>query len=321
MIYLYKKNRKAMFNKDFNSLIEVIQEFSTEEKCIAHLEELYWNGVPISPFAPEAKVYKSKDGKYYICGKTKKKFTVLNGTMFHGTHIPLVKWFCAIYLVINHKKGLSSAQLARDLGNISQKSAWLMLMKIRAALGIENNNDLDGIVEADESFYGGKNKNRHANKKVKNSQGRSFKDKTPIVGLIQRGGKMTAVVVKDTKRETIQPIIRKYVAKGSTLISDDWMGYDGIENHVHHYSIKHADKGYKHDFGKEIHTNNIESSWKIMKNSLRDMYNSVTRKHLQKYVDEFVFRYNTRKMKEGERFNYCLINTNIQTKYKELMQA
>lgn len=310
-----------MFNKDFNSLIEVIQEFSTEEKCIAHLEELYWNGIPVSPFAPEAKVYKSKDGKYYICGETKKKFTVLNGTMFHGTHIPLVKWFCAIYLVINHKKGLSSAQLARDLGGISQKSAWLMLMKIRAALGIENNNDLDGIVEADESFYGGKNKNRHADKKVKNSQGRSFKDKTPIVGLIQRGGKMTAVVVKDTKRDTIQPIIRKYVAKGSTLISDDWMGYDGIENHVHHYSIKHADKGYKHDFGKEIHTNNIEGSWKIMKNSLRDMYNSVSRKHLQQYVDEFVFRYNTRKIQSGERFNYLLLNSNVRTKYKDLTNA
>jgi transposase-like protein len=312
---------KAMFNKDFNSLIEVMQEFSSEEKCIAHLEELYWEGVPVSPFAPEAKVYRSKNGKQYICGVTKKKFTVLNGTMFHGTHIPLVKWFCAVYLVISHKKGISSAQLARDLGGISQKSAWLMLMKIRAALGIENNNDLEGTVEADESFYGGKNKNRHADKKVKNSQGRSFKDKTPIVGLIERGGKMTAVVVKDTKRETIQPIIKRFVAKGSTLISDDWMGYDGINSHVNHYSIKHSDKGYKHDFGKEIHTNNIEGAWKIMKNSLRDMYNSVSRKHLQQYVDEFVFRYNTRKIQSGERFNYLLLNSNVITKYKDLTNA
>lgn len=156
---------------------------------------------------------------------------------------------------------------------------------------------------------------------MKNSQGRSFKDKTPIVGLIERGGKMTAVVVKDTKRETIQPIIKRFVAKGSTLISDDWMGYDGINSHVNHYSIKHSDKGYKHDFGKEIHTNNIEGAWKIMKNSLRDMYNSVSRKHLQQYVDEFVFRYNTRKIQSGERFNYLLLNSNVITKYKDLTNA
>lgn len=221
---------KAMFNKDFNSLIEVMQEFSSEEKCIAHLEELYWQGIPESPFIKNGKVYKCGNGKYR-CKESSKYFTVKTGTMFDNTKISLTKWFCAIYLVINHKKGISSAQLAKDI-DISQKSAWFMLMRIRKALGIENNNDLEGIVEADESFYGGKNKNRHADKKVKNSQGRSFKDKTPIVGLIERGGKMTAVVVKDTKRETLQPIIRKYVAKGSALVSDDWMGYDGIESHV-----------------------------------------------------------------------------------------
>jgi transposase-like protein len=196
-----------------------------------------------------------------------------------------------------------------------------MAQRIRACFGIENNNDLEGIVEADESFYGGKNKNRHADKKVKNSQGRSFKDKTPIVGLIERGGKMTAIVVKDTKRETIQPIIKRFVAKGSTLISDDWMGYNGIESHVNHYSIKHADKGYKHDYDKSIHTNNIEGSWKIMKNSLRDIYNSISRKHLQAYVDEFVFRYNLRRMQNSERFNFLILNSGIRTKYKDLINA
>jgi transposase-like protein len=212
-------------------------------------------------------------------------------------------------------------QLAKEIG-VTQKTAWFMAQRIRACFGVENNNDLEGIVEADESFYGGKNKNRHADKKVKNSQGRSFKDKTPIVGLIERGGKMTAVVVKDTKRETIQPIIRQYVAKGSILISDDWMGYNGIESHVNHYSIKHSDKGYKHDYDSSvIHTNTVEGAWKIMKNSLRDMYNYVSRKHLQVYVDEFVFRYNLRRMQNSERFNFLILNSGVRTKYKDLINA
>lgn len=319
-----KLKSEKMFNKEFNSLIEVMQEFSTQEKCLAHLEELYWQGVPVSPFAPEAKVYKSKKPYNYVCGQTKKKFTVITGTLFHGTQIPLPKWFCAIYLVLNHKKGLSSAQLARDL-SISQKGAWFVLMRVRKALGIENYNELGGegqIVESDESFYGGKNKNRHANKKVKNSQGRSFKDKTAITGMIERGGKLTAVVTINTSPEVMQPVIKKYVAKGSILVSDDWRGYNGLNTHYYQYTIKHSDKGYKHDYDSSIiHTNTIEGAWKIMKNSLRDMYNHVSRKHLQDYVDEFVFRYNTRHIKNGERFNYLLLNSNIRTKYKELMNA
>ena len=309
-----------MFNKEFNSILEVLQEFSTEEKCIAHLEELYWQGVPVSPFSPDAKVYTSRNRKHYICSVTKKKFTVKTGTMFEGTKVKLPMWFAAIYLVINHKKGISSSQLARDLGGISQKTAWFMLMRIRKALGNENGNELDGVVEADESFYGGKNKNRHADKKVKGSQGRSCIDKTPVFGLLERGGKLTALVTKDTSPEQLQPIIERYVKKDAVLITDDWKGYKGLDGY-RHYAIKHAGSGYRHDFGREVHTNGIEGAWKVMKNSLRDMYNSITRKHLQIYVDEFVFRYNTRKIMNGERFNYVLLNSNVRTKYRELTDA
>jgi len=314
-----------MFNKEFNSLIEVIQEFGTEEACIKHLEELYWQGVPVSPFVEGSKIYKCANNKYR-CKESGKYFTVKTGTMFDGTRIPLTAWFMSIYLVLNHKKGISSLQLQRDLGGKwSQKTCWYMLMRIRKALGIENYNELGGegqIVESDESFYGGKNKNRHANKKVKNSQGRSFKDKTAITGMIERGGKMTAVVTVSTATEVMQPVIKKYVQRGSILISDDWKGYNGLDTHYHQYTIKHSDKGYKHDYDSSvIHTNTIEGAWKIMKNSLRDMYNNVSRKHLQTYVDEFVFRYNTRQIKSGERFNYLLLNSQVRTKYKDLMNA
>lgn len=319
VLYLRKKNDKPMFNKDFNSIIQVMQEFSTEEKCIAHLEELYWQGVPVSPFDENSKVYKCKNGKYK-CKNSGKYFTVKTGTMFDNTKIGLPTWFCAIYIVINHKKGISSAQLSRDL-NISQKGAWFVLQRIRKALGIENYNELENIVEADESFYGGKNKNRHADKKTNGAQGRSCIDKTPILGLLERGGKMTAIVTKDTSAESLQPIIKQYVKQSAIFISDDWKGYKGLDKQYTHFAVKHAGSGFKHDFGREVHTNNIEGSWKIMKNSLRDMYNHVSKKHLQIYVDEFVFRFNTRKIMNGERFNYLLLNSAVRTKYKELTKC
>lgn len=308
-----------MFNTDFKSIVDVMKTFSNEKSCIDYLEQMRWSetGV-VSPFDENSKVYKCKDNKYK-CKNTGKYFNVKTATMFDNTKIDLQKWFFAIFIVTTHKKGISSVQLSRDI-DVMQKSAWFMLMRIRACFGIENNNELEGIVEADESFYGGKNKNRHKDKKVKNSQGRSFKDKTPILGLIQRDGKMTAIVTKDTQKDSIQPLIKRYVSKGSVLISDDWKGYHGIESHLHHYSIKHADKGYKHDFDKSIHTNNIEGSWKIMKNSLRDMYNHVSKKHLQIYVDEFVFRYNTRKINSSDTFNYLILNSAIRTKYYDLIK-
>jgi transposase-like protein len=322
---LDRQKRKKMFNQDFSSLLDVVREFSTEERCMKHLEELYWQGEAVSPFDEKAKVYKSRKAFQYVCGTTKKKFSVLTGTMFQGTRIPLVKWFAAIYLIISHKKGISSVQLAKDLGGISQKTAWLLLHKIREALEIENYNELGGqgqIVEADESFYGGKNKNRHAHKKVKKSQGRSFKDKTAITGMVERGGRMTAVVTVSTAMEVMQPVIRKYLAKGSVLISDDWKGYIGLDDDYHQYMIKDSVNGYSHEYDSSIiHTNTIEGSWKIMKNSLRDMYNCVSRKHLQRYVNEFVFRYNTRKMKEGERFNYIMENLKFRFRYKDLVNA
>lgn len=309
-----------MFNTTFKSILELIQAFPTEEKCIQYLEQIRWGGLPVSPFDADSKVYKCAGFKYK-CKNTGKYFNVKTGTMYDNTKVPIQKWFLAIWLVTGHKKGISSYQLAKDI-DVTQKTAWFLLQRVRACFGIENNNELEGIVEADESFYGGKNRNRHANKKVKNSQGRSFKDKTPIVGLIARGGKMTAIVVKDTKGGTIQPIIRQFVVKGSTLISDDWMGYNGIENHVNHYTIKHSDKGYKHDYDSSvIHTNTVEGSWKILKNSLRDMYNHVSRKHLQKYVDEFVYRYNLRKLIDSDKFNYLVANSNVRTKYKDLINA
>jgi ISXO2-like transposase domain len=168
-----------MFNKEVNSILDLIKPFPTEQICIEHLEKLRWNDNVISPFDSTSKVYNCKGNKYK-CKNTGKYFNVKTNTIFDNTKLPLQKWFLAIWIVTSHKKGISSLQLGRDL-NITQKSAWFMLQRIRNCFGIDNDVQLDNEVEADETYVGGKNKNRHANKKVKASQGRSAKDKTPVV--------------------------------------------------------------------------------------------------------------------------------------------
>jgi transposase-like protein len=304
---------------NIKSVLELFKMYPDEKSCTEHLEAIFWRGIPESPYCAGAKVYKYANGRYK-CAETKRYFNVRTGTMFDNTKIPLQTWFYAIWIVCGHKKGISSMQLSRDI-DVTQKTAWFMLQRIRACFGIENYNELEGVVEADESFYGGKNKNRHANKKFEKAQGRSFKDKVPILGMIQRGGKMTAVVVKDTQKEALTAAVTKYVKQDTVLITDDWGGYNGIKDHCEHRVIKDVSKGYRNDYDPETHTNNIEGSWKIMKNSMRDMYNHVSRKHIQFYIDEFVFRYNMRKFVDSDKFNHLVANSNVRTKYKDLISA
>lgn len=331
-----------MLTKEFNSIIQLIQAFPTEQSCIDYLEDIRWRGVVESPFDITSKVYKCKGCKYR-CKNTGKYFNVKTGTMYENTKIPLQKWFLATWLITSHKKGISSTQLAKDI-LVTQKTSWFMLQRIRACFGIENYNELDGVVEADETFIGGKNKNRHKDKKVKNSQGRSFKDKVPVMGVLQRGefeiierphkiipnktvkekvvhksSRITALVVSNTQRKTIQPLIFQYVKKGSRFMSDEWSAYKDLGNHYHHRIIDHSKKEYVNLDDNTIHTNNIEGSWNILKKSVRGMYNHVSKKHLQKYVDEFVFRYNMKSESELTKFSHLMENCDVRTRYKELV--
>ncbi len=170
-----------MINRDFNSIIDLLKAFPDEQSCIDHLEGLRW-GVVVSPFDSTSKVYKCKGNKYR-CKNTGKYFNVKTNTLFDNTKVGLQKWFLAIWIVTSHKKGISSLQLSRDI-DITQKSAWFMLQRIRQCFCCENDNELHNEVETDETFAGGKNKNCHKDKKIKNSHGRSFKDKTPVLGMV-----------------------------------------------------------------------------------------------------------------------------------------
>lgn len=197
----------------FNSLYELYDAFPTESSCIAYLENKLWPNGVVSPYDPSSKVYHRGDGNYR-CKNTGKNFNVRVGTIFESTKLPLRKWFIAIYFLCNHKKAISATQLAKDIA-VSLKTAWFMLQKIRVTFAIPKTMKLDGEVELDETFVGGKNKNRHANKKVKNSQGRSFKDKVPVLGMLQRGGNVICKVVKDTSRSLLH---RLFCVKSSILL-------------------------------------------------------------------------------------------------------
>lgn len=303
-----------MINQEFNSIIELMQAFPNEQSCIDHLEALRWNGYVISPFDPLSKVYKCKNNRYR-CANTGKYFNVKTGTLFDNTKVPLQKWFLAIWLITCHKKGVSSLQLARDI-DVTQKTAWFMLQRIRKCFGIENDNHLDNDVEIDETYIGGKNKNRHSDKKVEQSQGRSVKDKIPVVGMIERKGKLNARKVDNVQAPSLTKEIIQNVRRTARLHTDECMGYRGVSKLYEHSIVRHGVGQY---VDGNIYTNTIEVFWSLLKRGILGIYHSASRKHLQNYVDEFVFRYNTRHYEESERFNLLLSNTEIRTTYKELV--
>ncbi len=303
-----------MFNKEVNSILDLIKAFPTEQSCIDHLEILRWNGNVISSFDSTSKVYNCKGNKYK-CKNTGKYFNVKTNTIFDNTKLPLQKWFLAIWIVTAHKKGISSLQLGRDL-DITQKSAWFMLQRIRNCFGIDNDVQLDNEVEADETYVGGKNKNRHSNKKVVASQGRSAKDKTPVVGMVERNGKLTARTVSNVQSATLTNEIIRNVKESATLYTDEWLGYKGVSRIYDHSVVKHNQGQYVNG---RIHTNTIEGFWSLLKRGIFGIYHFTSKKHFQMYVDEFVFRYNTRKGTESARFNLLLQNIENRITYKELI--
>jgi transposase-like protein len=303
-----------MININFNSILELVKVFKDEQTCIDHLEQLRWNGNVISPFDETSKVYKCAGNKYR-CKNTGKYFNVRTDTLFDNTKVELQTWFVAIYLITGHKKGISSLQLSRDL-NVTQKTAWFMLQRIRNCFGIENNSELDNTVEIDETFVGGKNKNRHMNKKVENSQGRSVKDKQPVLGMVERGGKLVAKLVDNTQGETLTPEIIKAVKLSASVFTDEWLGYKSLQRIYDHSFIKH----HAHEYvNGRVHTNTIEGFWSLLKRGIVGIYHFTSKKHLQKYVDEFAFRYNTKDNTEFSRFNLLLANSNHRLTYQNLI--
>lgn len=290
----------------FSSILELFRAFPDEQSCINYLEQLRWKNGVVSPFDSLSKVYKCSNNKYR-CKNTGKYFNVRTKTIFEGSKITLQNWFVAIYLYTSHKRGISSYQLAKDLA-ITQKSAWFVLQRLRYATEHEAFlKEFKGIIQCDETFIGGKNKNRHKDKKVPHSQGRSFKDKVPVFGAIEKTtGFVKAIAVTDTKAKTIQPLLHQHIKYGSRVMTDEWHAYKGIDKYFNHTFVDHAKKQY---VDEDTTTNAIECFWSHLKRSIIGVYYFTSKKHLQLYLNEMTFRYNTKQMKTDRRFDLFLENT------------
>lgn len=301
----------------FSNLLNLLTYFKDEQVCLDYLEQIRWDGKLECPYkdCDGDKIFRCADHKYK-CAKCLRIYSAKVGTIFEGSKLPLQKWFAGIYLITAHKKGISSLQLSRDL-SITQKSAWFLLHRVRFSLGLKTNDvKLKGIIEADETFIGGKEENKHKSKRTEGTQGRSVKTKTAVAGVIERGGELRAKKVEDTRGYHLKPFIISNVEFGSKLMTDEWLGYKGLVALFKHKYVKHNEGEYVSD---NCHTNSMEGFWSLLKRGVNGIYHSISSKHLQKYVDEFVFRYNTRSNSESGRFDAMLNNINGRLTYYNLI--
>ena len=286
--------------KQFDSLLQVADYFTTNDICKQTIAESRWaDGVAVCPYCGKRHCKLGKDGRY-LCHDCKRKFNVTVGTIFENTKLPLRKWFIAMYLVSSHKKGVSSCQLARDI-KVTQKTAWFVLQKVRGLFGITDDSALDGEVEMDEMYLGGRETNKHESKRTEGTQGRSTKTKTPIFGMQQRNGNVVAMKVSDTKGATLMPIVCQFVESGATTYTDEANIYSQLANNGYiHEFVNHSQREYVR--ASDIHTNGIEGFWAHFKRVIFSTYHMVSKDYLQRYIDEQVYRWNTRKESASYRF-------------------
>ena len=308
-----KQDKEIMRKPTENSIFDYLEDSPDDQKYAKWFEKLLWpNGEPISPYDSNAKVYTLNTG-YYMCSKTRKKFSIKTVTpVLKNTKLPLRKWYLSICEFLS-KKGISAHELARKL-RITVKSTYLLLKDLRSLLKQSNfvKKKLKGVVELDETLKYGKEKNKHLNKKIPNSQGRSCKGKTPILGMLERKGCLITVVTSDTKLTTLEPIIFECIEKGSTVYTDDWYRKSRLGKLYNHKMVNHSAKPkqyVKKDANGKITTNSIEGVWSShFKVPIKGTYhNNISDKYLQNYADEFAFRYNTREWDEMERIEFFLL--------------
>jgi transposase-like protein len=275
------------------NLIQLFEKFNSEERCRELLELLRWPTGVCCLRCGNLSVSKLEKRHQYECNGCRYQFSGTAGSVFHDSHLPLWKWFLATYLMCEGKKGISANQLKRTLG-ISYKTAWYLCHRIREAMKSDTSAKLDGIVEADETFIGGTYDKRRK---------RAAYDKTCVVGVIQRGGPVRAQKIPSRGARAIAAYVRASVEPGSRLMTDEYAGYEAVGREYAHSKVVHSKLQYVEGL---THTNSIENFWSLFKCGLVGSFHKVSEKHLNRYLDEFTYRFNGRD--DGHLFQRTLRN-------------
>ncbi len=289
------------------TLQQAIVHFADPDNCIAFMVKLRWpDGKVICPTCGRDEVVFLQNQRKWQCKNVHdhRQFSAKVGTIMEDSALPLDKWLVAIWLIANCKNGISSYEVAKDLG-ITQKSAWFMLHRIRLAMQTRSFVKMGGPgseVEVDETFIGGAARFMHADKHKRRITETGTKDKTPVLGILERGGKVRAMMVPTRRKHHLHSEIRAHVKAGSAIYTDALMSYQGLrEQNFQHEVIDHAE-GY---VDGQVHTNGLENFWSLLKRGLKGTYVSVEPFHLFRYLDEQVFRYNFRSLEhDGLRFEH-----------------
>ncbi len=288
------------------TLQQAILHFGNPDNCLAFMVKLRWpNGVVTCPTCGREDSVFLKNQRKWQCKAVHdhRQFSVKVGTIMEDSALPLDKWLVAIWMIANCKNGVSSYEVARALG-ITQKSAWFMLHRIRLAMQTRSFLKLGGPgseVEVDETFIGGAARFMHEDKRKRRITETGTKDKTPIFGLMERGGEIRAMVVPNRRKSALHPHIHKNVSAGSAVYSDALMSYQYLTPKYVHKAIDHAERYVN----GQVHTNGLENFWSLLKRGIKGTYVSVEPFHLFRYLDEQVFRYNFRELAhDGLRFEH-----------------
>jgi len=275
---------------DFKSLYDLFEAIRDEQAAINYFKAIRWKNGEHCPYCGHDKIYEFTGGRTWKCAACRQRFSIRVGTIFEDSKIPLRKWLAAIWLITSHRKGIASAQLARDL-KLTQKSAWFVLHRLRHAARTRSfNRPLRGEVEVDEAFFGGKEKNKHAHL-------RGTDNKVVVFGLLERGGELRARPLESLKEAKHE--IADHVEPGANVMTDEWPGYYGLHVRFHHHTVNHSAGEYVRHY--YAHVNGIEGVWSLLKRQVYGIHHWVSQKHLARYIDEAVWRYNRRDVADASR--------------------